>query len=93
MTGPVRTEVAIVEYLPDDTGAGILKIDHGYLFRMIYRLETGELVPTTRSKRLQRDAKAFIASLPKLAEHSEHAMFHDGEFVGTRSSFTIGGQR
>jgi hypothetical protein len=84
-------EIEIVEVLPDDSEAGISKGTSGYNYRFIYRLADGTLEPTVGSKRLLREAKSFISSLPKVPENLTIAIYHDGRFVGTRVTFKIGG--
>jgi len=88
-----NAEIPIVEILPDDTNAGILKTAHGYVFRQTYRLSTGEMVPSVFSKRLLRDAKAEVASLPRAPTSPMSAIFRDGQFVATRTEFYIGPRR
>lgn len=85
-----QTEINIVEILPDDTNAGILKTSDGYVFRIRYRLEDGTIEPSTKTKRLLRDAKAEMASLPKVPEDTMAAIYRDGRCVGFRTTFYIG---
>lgn len=88
-----NSEIPIIEILPDDTNAGIQETAHGYVFRQIYRLSTGEIVPSVSSKRLLRDAKAEVGSLPKAPASPMSAIFRDGQFVATRTEFYIGPRR
>jgi len=83
-------EVEIVEILPDSTGAGIARTAMGYCYRLEYRLADGTILPSTQSRRLLRDAKAQVASLPKAPEHPTKARFMDGRFVATSTEYYIG---
>jgi hypothetical protein len=88
------TEIKIVEILPDDTGAGIGKSGRdGWTFRLRYRLETGDIEPSVKRLSLLRDAKAFVASLPKAPENAMYAIYQDGRFFGIKTSFWIGPPR
>lgn len=56
-----------------------------------YVLADGRVIAATDRSSLKRDAVAFHASLPKAPGNPMSASFMDGEFIGTRTSYSIGG--
>jgi len=84
----MREEVKVVEIQalgnekPQKTNAG-------YSFPVRYILEDGRIIDTFVSKRLLRDAKKEQAELPRKV-NNVIAMFHDGKYVGTQYSYTLG---
>jgi hypothetical protein len=80
-------EIKIIEILPDDTNAGIGKCSLGYVFRVRYLLEDGSVQASTQSRRLLRDAKAEVASLPKSPAHPTTARFRDGRLVSVETAY------
>lgn len=65
------------EKVPYPFGAG-----HQYQINIVYILADGTEVPTVRSSKLLRDAKAYKADLPATPQNLS-ANFHNGKFVGT----------
>ena len=85
-----RDEITITEIRPDEV-TSIAKIPGvGYRFRVIYVLEDGTEEHSTETRRLLRDAKAELMSLPKSPAHPMKACYSDGEFWGTSTSYYIG---
>lgn len=61
-----------------------------YEMPVIYVLIDGREVAAHATFNLLRDAKAEFASLPKAPDKIVYAMFRDGDYYGTTSSFWIG---
>lgn len=61
-----------------------------YRYEVAYVLEDGQRIETSLSRRLLREAKSQYAALPHAPSNPMAAMFHDGQFVGTQTSYYIG---
>lgn len=77
-----------IEKRPATYGSG-----HVYTFRVNCVTEEGSVVEITETHQLLRDAKADLASMPREPKHPTLLIFHDGQYVGRRVTYSLGGPR
>jgi len=89
----VRDEVTI-ERIEMDGDGGIEKTDRGYAVPVVLVIADGRRLPDRIGRRLLREAKEVVASLPQVPEHPTWAVFNErGLYVGMKVRFRIGGGR
>ena len=72
----------------------IVKQAGGYRVEIVYVLTNGERILDRKIRRLQREAKAFRATLPiEVEPGTRFAMFTERGFIGTRIRFALGRAR
>lgn len=93
MAVETREEVRVV-MLHEASDASIVKgYDKRYHYEVSLELEDGRVFEWAFSKRLLRDVKAELATLPKVPEHEMVVGFENGQPTHTTTSFWIGGAR
>jgi hypothetical protein len=74
----------------EPTGAKPTKSERGeWRAPVIYVLEDGRRIEAHLSSRLKRDLVAELATLPAAPTNPTKATFHNGEFFGTSTSFSL----
>ena len=88
----MRTKVPIVLITADGSPKKVINNRAGnYVLLVDYHLEGGAVEQSPQYFRLLRDAKAFAATLPAAPKNEMAACFHDDRYVGTQTTFHLGG--
>lgn len=90
METAVTIERQEIEVTNVEANGTVEKGPDGFSLPIAYVLADGQRIETRYTRKLKRDVVAFAATLPAAPSNPTKAVFRDGRYIGTRTSFYIG---